>query len=142
MDQHRLVMDPQLMMAKLCNAIMNSSDADAKDALRQVRLVVGLRIDTTAGLLEAMAEPMRTREKERKADSARERTSQDSVNVAGWHSTDVAVDVARATADAARALVDAVARALVGAVARSLPASHLQKAHASGGTLASTSTGV
>jgi uncharacterized membrane protein YgcG len=82
MQQQGLVIDPQLMLAKLGNAILHSTDGDAKEAMRQVRLTVGLATTTTEELLSAMASPMREREKERKVDKARVKTAQDTVNLA------------------------------------------------------------
>jgi hypothetical protein len=82
MEQQGMVVDPHLLLAKLSNAIMSSGDSDCKEAMRQVKLTVGLNTGTASELLKAMAIPMRDREKERKADMARVKTSQDRVNAA------------------------------------------------------------
>jgi hypothetical protein len=82
MEQQGMVMDPHLLLAKLSNAIMSSGDSDCKEAMRHVKLTVGLETGTAGQLLSAMAGPMRDREKERKADNARTKTSQDRVNAA------------------------------------------------------------
>jgi hypothetical protein len=83
MDQQGMIMDPALLMAKLTNAITSSADTDCKEAMRQVRMTVGLPTGTASELLAALAGPMRDREKERKADDARATgAAQQSVNAA------------------------------------------------------------
>jgi uncharacterized membrane protein YgcG len=82
MQQQGMVMDPALLLAKLSNAIMSSGDSDSKEAMRAVKLAVGVATGTAGQMLSAMAGPMRDREKERKEDNARTKTAQDRVNAA------------------------------------------------------------
>jgi hypothetical protein len=67
MKEQKMTIDAELMLSKLETAITGSTDDDVRSTLCQVKLAINLPTGTTDELLAAMAEPMRDREKDRKA---------------------------------------------------------------------------
>ena len=86
MQELKMVTEPQLLLGKLESAISSSADAVAKNALVQVKMIIGMSRSTTKELLASMAEPMRDFERDgREAAEAATRANQEKVN-ASWQS--------------------------------------------------------
>ena len=71
--------EPDMMLAKLERALY-ASKGGVVGVLGQVKLVVGLTIETTAQLFAAMDNPMRVMEKNKQAEKNRVKANQEKVN--------------------------------------------------------------
>jgi len=83
--EHRMLevgmkLDQELLLAKLEKSLRASKNGGVLAVLQQVKLVIGLKIDTTKDLFSAMADPMRDYEKDHKVEQEKVKAAQEKVN--------------------------------------------------------------